>query len=105
MSHRSSRRRGRTPSSRADRVDGRARVARGLCDDAAAQPDLLLLEQWASWLLGEIWKRRPVPSRRAAVDPMLVTGEPILDSLMDVGGAGGKTALLAMGGIERGALG
>jgi hypothetical protein len=36
---------------------------------------------------------------------MLVAGEPMLSSLVEVGGVGGKTALLALGGIERGALG
>jgi hypothetical protein len=83
----------------------RARVSRGLCEDAANQPGVLELEQWTSLLLGRIWTHRTPTSGDAPVDVMLVAGTPMLESLMEFGGSTAKTALAAMGRLDRGALG
>jgi hypothetical protein len=82
----------------------RARIARMFCDDAAAQPTSLLLEQWASMMLGWFWNRRRRSGRRGR-DSLLLAGEPILRSVAEVGSADAKLALLTIARIERGPLG
>jgi hypothetical protein len=80
-------------------------VSRGLCEDAAAQPGVLELEQWTSLLLGRVWTHRTLRSGAAPVDAMLASGTWLLESFLEVGGSTGKTALAAMGRLDRGALG
>ncbi len=75
-----------------------------MCADAIAQPDSLMLEQWASWVLGEIWKRRYRVRRAPGEDPMHAAGRAIVTSLGEVGGTEGRTALLALGRLARGEL-
>ncbi len=82
-----------------------ARVARSLCEEAAAQTGALDLERWASLLLGHIWVRRHVTPDDAAAKQMLVAGTPVLEALADVGGPASKTALTALGRLDRGGLG
>jgi hypothetical protein len=83
----------------------RARVSRGLCEEAAAQRGVLELEQWTSLLLGRIWAHRTLRSGDAPVDVMLAAGTPLLESFVEVGGSIAKTALATMGGLDRGGLG
>jgi hypothetical protein len=75
-----------------------------MCRDAASQRTPLALEQWASWLLGEVWKRRCVLSEDG-VDPMLVAGRPVLRTFAELGTSDAKTAILAVGQLDRGMLG
>jgi hypothetical protein len=86
-------------------VDGRLGVTRRLCRDAVAQPTPLALEQWTSGLLGEIWKHRSPLPKAEGVDAMLRAGEPILDSLAELGAASAKTTLAAIAQLDRGLLG
>jgi hypothetical protein len=103
---RSQRRRPCPPHQRSDGLAStRARVSRGLCEEAAAQPGVLELEQWTSLLLGRIWTHRTPTSGDAPVDVMLAAGTPMLESLVEFGGATAKTALAAMGRLDRGGLG
>ena len=83
----------------------RATIARELCEDAAAQPTSLLLEQWASMVLGWFWERRKRVSGRPLIDRLAASGEPVLTSIAEVGSPKAKLALLALGRIDRGALG
>ena len=83
----------------------RATIARGLCEDAAAQPTSLLLEQWASMVLGWFWERRKRMGGRPLIDLLATSGEPVLRSIAEVGSAEAKLALVALGRIDRGALG
>jgi hypothetical protein len=83
----------------------RPHIARGLCQEAAAQGSLLELEQWTSFLLGRIWAHRNLGPDNSDVDPMLAAGTTVLDSFVDVGGAAAKTALVAVGRLDRGGLG
>jgi hypothetical protein len=80
-----------------------ARIARALCEDAAAQPSALLLEQWASMLLGAFWSSRRLATRDRAI--LIASGGPVIQSIARVGRADAKLALLAMGRLDRGALG
>lgn len=82
-----------------------ARIARGLCEDAAAQPSSLLLEQWASMLLGGFWESRQHTNVRRRADRLAMVGTPVLRSIAGVGSPDAKLALLALSRIERGALG
>ena len=82
-----------------------SRIARDLCQDAAAQHTSLLLEQWASMLLGAFWERRELAHRCTGADAMAVVGDPFLTSIARVGSAGAKLALLALSRIDRGELG
>jgi len=82
-----------------------SRIARDLCQDAAAQPTSLLLEQWASMLLGAFWERRELARGCRGSDPIAVVGEPFLTSIARVGSADAKLALLAFSRIDRGGLG
>src|SRR5207237_9662449 len=72
------------------------RIARDLCQDAAAQPTSLLLEQWASMLLGAFWERRELAHGCRGADPIAVVGEPFLTAIARVGSADAKLALLAL---------
>ena len=83
----------------------RARVARDLCMEAAAQGGAFELERWTSILLGRIWDRRGLALGHRSGDPMLAVGKPILESIVDVGGAPARTALAAVGRLDRGGLG
>jgi hypothetical protein len=67
--------------------------------------DPFLLEQWTSSLLGHAWQRRGWVAPEPPVDPMLVLGRSLLESIFDVGSVGAKTALLGVAKIETGALG
>src|SRR3984957_3606309 len=82
-----------------------ATVARGLCEDAAAQPTALVLEQWSSIVLGLFWQRRKRISGRPLIDLLATSGDPVLRSIAEVGSAEAKLALVALGRIDRGALG
>ena len=73
--------------------------------DAAAQTTPLVLEQWTSGLIGEIWKHRSQVPAAEGVDAMLRAGEPILGSLAELGTASAKTTLAAVGQLDRGLLG
>jgi hypothetical protein len=83
----------------------RAYLSRGLPEEAAAQRGVLELEQWTSRLLVRIWTHRTLRSGDAPVDVMLAAGTPLLESFVEVGGATAKTALAAMGRLDRGGLG
>jgi hypothetical protein len=83
----------------------RARVARDLCTEAAAQSGALELERWTSLLLGQIWIRRRQAPDHCSDDPMLAVGTPVLESFVDVGGAPARMALAALGRLDRGGLG
>jgi hypothetical protein len=82
-----------------------ARFARGLCQDATAQPSSLFLEQWASMLLGAFWERCRLATRDHRRLTLLESGEPVLESIAGVGNADAKLALFALGRIDREALG
>ena len=80
-------------------------VTRRLCRDAAAQTTPLGLEQWTSWLLGEIWKHRWPGADADRIDAMLRAGQPVLNSLAELGTASAKTTLVAIGQLDRGLVG
>lgn len=69
------------------------------------QTGVLMLEQWASLQLGRIWNHRILGNWGADRDPMLDAGEWMLHCMAREATPEAKTALLAMGRIERGALG
>jgi hypothetical protein len=81
-----------------------SRLARELCQDAAAQPTWLLLEQWASMLLGTFWERRELADAYRPADPVAAVGDPFLTAIARVGSPAAKLALLALARIDRGAL-
>lgn len=83
----------------------RARAARLLCRQASSIDDPLALERFVSSLLGRLWERCEMVPDSGGVDPMRVLGEPIVDSVVEAGGLGGKLFLTALAQIERGALG
>ena len=76
-----------------------------MCEDAAAQPSSLLLEQWASMLLGAFWSRRRLRRGGRSSISMMTSGGPVLESIAQLGSADAKLALLAVGRLDHGALG
>jgi hypothetical protein len=83
----------------------RTRVARQLCRHAALLDDPLALERWISSLLGRMWERRHRVPEYGGADPMRVLGEPILESVVQVGGPGAPLILRGVAQIDRGPLG
>src|SRR5262249_54874573 len=105
MGHNGSRRAGHPPRKRGRAAPDRLDLTRRLCREAAAQTTPLALEQWSSWLLGEIWRRRcSIPGADSA-DPVLRAGTPVLDAFAELGTASSKLALAALGQLDRGLLG
>lgn len=82
-----------------------ARQTRLLCREAASLGSPLLLEQWTSGLLGQVWQRRGLVPEDRGLDPMFFLARPILDSFAEVGGDGAKAALAAVAQIDGGRLG
>lgn len=56
-------------------------------------------------LLGRAWAHRGRGPQPRCADPMLAAGMPVLDAFADVGGGGARTALVALGRLDRGELG
>lgn len=82
-----------------------SRLVRTLCQDAAAQPTSLKLEQWASMLLGSFWERRELAGGYPGADPVAVVGEPFLTAIARIGSRKAKVALLALARLDRDVLG
>ena len=80
-------------------------VTRRLCRDVAAQTTPLSLEQLISSLLGEIWTHRWPGADSDGVDAMFRAGQPVLDSLAELGTPAAKATLAAIGQLDRGLLG
>lgn len=93
------------PNGRGGDSPQQASIARALCEDAAAQPSSLLLEQWASALLGAFWSRRRLATRDRSSISLIASGGPVLESIARLGIADAKLALLAVGRLDHGALG
>ena len=72
-------------------------LAQQLCRDVEAIEDPLTLERWASSFAGEIWGRRcRCDFNVARHDPGFEFAVATIEAIADVGGAGAKTALLAI---------
>lgn len=56
-------------------------------------------------VIGSFWERRRQISGSPPIGGLATTGEPVLMSIAEVGSAKAKLALLALGRIDRGALG
>jgi hypothetical protein len=65
----------------------------------------LELEWWASWLFGEMWRRRARVPADCQESWELVLGAPIVEDMAAVGGRAGHRALTALARFDRGELG
>jgi hypothetical protein len=86
-------------------ISQEAAAARRMCQQAASLARPLDLERWASSLLGKLWLRRSLMRPNRRTDPAFVLGERIVESFAAHGGSAGKTALVAVGRVDRGPLG
>ena len=76
-----------------------------MLDDIGRMETTLMLEQWASWLFGEMWKRRKLVADWCADRWELALGKRIVDDFADVGGHNAYLGLMTLARFDRGELG
>jgi hypothetical protein len=87
------------------RPDKKRQVTLQMLGDIGRMETTLQLEQWASWLFGEMWKRRKLVADWCADRWELALGKRIVDDFADVGGHNAYLGLMTLARFDRGELG
>jgi hypothetical protein len=87
------------------RPDPKRRVTLKMLSDIGRMETTLELEYWASWLWGELWRRRKLVADEIADRWELALGARIVDDFADIGGRDAYLGLMTVARFDRGELG